>query len=412
MGRALVLNDVSVFTGKSDTLIGHQDIVIQQGRISEVVPAGHSYEGAKVVKLPGCVVTPGFIDCHMHMLLEEVSPDKNASMTMATPGGEAYPNADCAAAYMSVGNCRKMLQAGFTTVVDGGGRNFADCALREAIQKGHVIGPDYYVAGKQITANRAHFIGFSVEPCGPYGMRKAVRDLVWWGVDHIKLQLNPPIRMVGRNAEICDFTPEEISAAIDEAHNYGIPVHAHLRGAESIKRFLRAGGDYVVHGTGIDDEGIELMLKYGKTMLPTLLSPGPEPSKELIANKTSAVLDLLEQTAQRHWASAERAFRAGVKMAFSTDMGTLGNHIGENAREFENLCRIGMSPSQALRSATSEAARVVGKQSELGQVKAGFRADLTVLAGNPLADIRQTRQVLMTVKNGQIVHDGREAPAG
>jgi len=406
--NTLVLKGVSVFDGVSDLLIPNQDVVVEGGRILEVTPTGRDYENARVLELAGCTVTPGFIDCHMHMLLEEVSPDKNRSMTTTTPGGEAYPNADSAAAYMSVGNCRNMLQAGFTTVVDGGGRNFADCALREAIQKGHVIGPNYFVAGKQITANRAHFTGFSVEPYGPYGMRKAVRDLVWWGVDHIKIQLNPPIRMVGRSAEICDFTEEEVAAAIDEAHNYGIPVHAHLRGAEAIKRFLRAGGDYVVHGTGMDNEGIELILKYNKTMLPTLLSPSPEPSKELLAAKTDAVVDLLAKTAQRHWDSARRAHQAGVKMAFSTDMGTLGNHIGKNAREFSNLCRIGMTPAQALRSATSVAAEVVGLQDELGKVKAGYRADLTVLRGDPLADITQTEQVLMTLKVGQIVHDIRD----
>ena len=175
--------------------------------------------------------------------------------------------AQAAVAYLGAYNCRKMLDAGFTTVMDGGGNNFIECALKEAIQKGYIEGPDYYIAGKQITTNKAHFVGFSTEPFGPYGMRKAVRDLMYHSVDFIKLQLSPPIRMIGRNSQACDFTMEEIRAAIDEAHNYATPVHAHLRGAEAIKRFLRANGDLVVHGTGIDDEGIELMLMKEKYLL-------------------------------------------------------------------------------------------------------------------------------------------------
>lgn len=403
--ETIVLQNCVLFDGIHKELLRGKSLVIQNGEISCICNSGEPFASARVFDLEGGFVSPGFIDCHMHMLLEEVSPDKNLSMTTQSAGGELYPNADSAAAFMAVGNCRKMLRAGFTTVMDGGGRNYVDCALKEAIQKGHVEGPDYLVSGKQLTTNHAHFVGFSTEPYGPYSMRKGIRDLMWWSVDFIKMQLSPPIRIVGRNPNATDFTMEEIQAGVEEAHNYGTPVHAHLRGAQAIKNFLQAGGDVVVHGTGMDDEGIEMMLKGNHVMLPTLMSPSMYPSKEQRDAKTQAVLDLLATTAEIHWASARKAYQAGVTMAFSTDCGTLGNHIGTNALEFQNLISIGMTPLEALRAATSVAAKVAGKEGHAGQIRKGYDADLVVLNGNPLEDICETQHVRMTIRKGEIFYN-------
>ena len=402
MPDTLVFKNCVIFDGINEELIRGKALVVADGKIERICAEDETFDGCRVFDLGGAFVSPGFIDCHMHMLLEEVTVDKNRALTTFSAGGEAYPNADSAAAYLGVDNCRKMLQAGFTTVMDGGGRNFIDCALREAIQKDFVSGPNYLISGKQLTTNKAHFVGFSLEPYGPWGMRKAIRDLMWWSVDFVKMQLSPPIRMVGRNSNATDFTQEEINAAIEEAHNYGVPVHAHLRGAESIKKFLRAGGDFVVHGTGMDDECIEMMLKGNQIMLPTLLSPTPNPSPEMLAAKPKTVVDLLAKTAQTHWESAKRAYKAGVPMAFSTDCGTLGNHIGTNALEFKNLIAIGMTPVEALRAATSVAARVTGMDDKIGAIRQGYQADLTILNGNPLENIDAVFNVKMTLVKGKI----------
>lgn len=405
MTETLLLENGIIFDGVSETLLRNKTLIIRNGKIEKICERGEVYDGTRIIDLKGAFVSPGFIDCHMHLLLEEVPVDKNRALTSVSAGGELYSNADSTAAYLGVDNCRKMLKAGFTTVMDGGGRNFIDCALREAIEKGFVVGPQYLISGKQLTANKAHFIGFSMEPYGPWGMRKAIRDLMWWSVDFIKMQLSPPIRMVGRNSNATDFTLEEIKAAIDEAHNYGTPVHAHLRGAQAIKNFLKAGGDFVVHGTGMDDEGIELMLKGNHVLLPTLLSPTPTPSKEMLCNKPQAVIDLLSKTAQVHWESVRRAYQAGVTIAFSTDCGTLGNHVGTNALEFENLVKIGMRPIEALRAATSVAARVTGRADRIGRIAEGYQADLVILGKNPLEDIRGASQVNMTLVNGRIAYN-------
>ncbi len=404
----MIFKNVDVFDGANDEILKDRTIVVEDGIIRDILtPGSENVENGKIVDLKGYTLTPGFIDCHMHMLLEEVT-DKEESLATTSPGGERLDTAQAAVAYLGAYNCRRMLDAGFTTVIDGGGNNFIECALKEAINKGYIEGPDLYIAGKQLTTNKAHFVGFSMEPYGPYGMRKAVRDLMYHSVDHIKLQLSPPIRMIGRNSQACDFTPEEIEAAIDEAHNYATPVHAHLRGAEAIKRFLRADGDLVVHGTGIDEEGIELMLKKDRYMLATLLSPTPTPSKELVAAKSQGVLDLLAATAERHWASVKKAYEAGVKIAFSTDAGTLGIKVGTNALEFMNLQKIGMSSAEALKAATSVAAAAIGQDDKVGYIKTGYRANFAILNGNPLEDLTSTQRVVMTVKDGKIVKDSRE----
>ena len=406
--KRLILKNVNIFDGVSDGLLENQTMVIENGKIADIFPEGsQETENGKIIDLKGYTLTPGFIDCHMHMLLEEVT-DKEESLSTTSPGGERLDTAQAAVAYLGAYNCRRMLDAGFTTVIDGGGNSWIECALKEAINKGYLDGPDLFIAGKQLTTNKAHFVGFSMEPYGPYGMRKAIRDLMAHSVDHVKLQLSPPIRMIGRNSQACDFTVEEIEAAIDEAHNYATPVHAHLRGAEAIKRFLRADGDLVVHGTGIDEEGIELMLKKDRYMLATLLSPTPTPSKELVAAKSKSVLDLLATTAERHWASVKKAYEAGVKIAFSTDAGTLGIKVGTNALEFMNLKKIGMSNAEALRAATSVAAAAIGQDDKIGFIKKGYRANLTVLNGNPLDDLEATKAVVMTIKDGKILKDARE----
>ena len=406
MNNTMILKNVDFFDGVSSELQKGKTLSVENGKIAGIHDSLNVTDGTRVVDLSGRVLSPGFIDCHMHMLLEEVR-DKEKSLTVMTPGGEPYPNAGASTAYLGVYNCQRMLDAGFTTVMDAGGSNFIECALRESLAKKYFPGPNYHISGKQITTNSAHFIGFSVEPYGPYGMRKAIRDLVWWGVDFIKMQLSPPIRMVGRNSQVCDFTKEEVEAGIDEAHNYSLPVHAHLRGPAAIKRFLEADGDVVVHGTGIDDEGIDLMLKKGRYLFPTLLSPTPTPNAELLNAKTDSVIELLKATALRHWASVEKAYKAGVKIAFSTDAGTLGNHVGTNALEFLNLIQIGMSNVEALRAATSEAAKAIGKEKEVGRIDVGYKADMVVLGSNPLEDITATQKAILTIKDGRVVCDKR-----
>ena len=164
----------------------------------------------------------------------------------------------------------------------------------------------------------------------------------------------------------------------------------------------------VVHGTGIEEEGIELMLKKDRYLLETLLSPTPNPSEALLRAKNQATIDLLKRTAKNHWASVKKAYEAGVKLAFSTDAGTLGIRVGSNALEFLNLQAIGMSCAQALKTATTVAAKAIGHADTIGQITPGYRANFAILDGNPLEDLTATSRVVMTWKDGRIVSDKRE----
>lgn len=407
ISQLLAIRNALLFDGFSEEIVKNHTVIIEGKTIKEIVPdKGQSYDNCKIMDLSGYTVTPGFIDCHAHLLLDEV-PDKETQLSISTPGGGRYPNADASIAYLGALNARKMLHSGFTTVIDGGGVSFIDVALREAIQLGYVEGPDYYICGKQLTANPAHFVGFSVEPAGPWQMRKAIRDLLWWGVNYIKIQMSPPIRMVGRGTDRSEFTEEELVAAIDEAHSAGIQVYAHVRGADAGACFLKAGGDVVVHGTGMTDESFELMVKRGMYLLPTLSSPTPSPHKRLLDAKNSRVVALLAATAEKHWECVRRAYRSGVKMALSTDAGALGIKAGESAQEMLRMREIGMSNFEALKAATSEAAKAFRIGDEVGKLVPGYKANVVVLEDNPLERLETVLDVKAVIVGEKVIRDDR-----
>ena len=259
----LVIKNARLFNGEITELTENTAIVIKNGKIKEIIPqCTLNFESCSVIDAGGRVVTPGFIDCHLHMMLDEI-PDKNRQMNDQSAGGVLYENVDSYVAYRGAANALKDLKAGFTTVVDGGGVNYIDVALKDAIRLGYIPGPGYFISGKQLTAWPSHFRGLGIVSCGADGMRKSVREQIYYSVDQIKLEMSAPIRSVGRSLEKSAFTMEELTAATDEAHSAGLLVSAHARGAKPIKDSLNGGVDIICHGTNIDDEGIELMLKKG-----------------------------------------------------------------------------------------------------------------------------------------------------
>ena len=259
----LVLKNVNVFDGVCGELIKNAAIVIDGDVIKEIIPHCNSqFENDNVVDLEGKVVTPGFIDCHVHFMLDEI-PDKERQMNDQSAGGVLFKNADSYVAFRAVENARKTLEAGFTTVVDGGGVDYVDVAFRDALRLGYVKGPDYYISGKQITAWTSHFRGLGQETYGPWGMRRMVREQLYYGVDQIKIENSAPIRSVGRSLEKSAFTSEEMKAAVDEAHSAGLLVSVHARGARPVEVAAEAGADLICHGTGISEKGIEMILERG-----------------------------------------------------------------------------------------------------------------------------------------------------
>jgi imidazolonepropionase-like amidohydrolase len=326
-------------------------------------------------------------------------------MNDKTPGGEKLENSDAYYCFRGVYSARRMLDIGFTTIFDGGGNNLMDVAMRECIKTGLFDAPDYYISGQQITAGRGHMPGIGIEAHGEWEVRKAVRTMLWWGVGHIKMKMSAPMRMPGRNTERSEFTIPEIQAACDEAHSAGLLVGAHAQGADPIKDFIRGGGDRVIHGTNIDDEGIELILKKDQYVYATISSPARTFVKAVHDTKPPTAMELMTKQGHQHFNSAKKMYEAGVKLAFSTDTGGMGIFPGQNFNEMLYMKEIGMSNLEILRSATSEAAKAVQVDKTVGSVKPGLKANLIVLEKSPLEDMEQAKDVRMVIKAGKVVRN-------
>jgi imidazolonepropionase-like amidohydrolase len=401
----LVLKNALIFDGVSEVLKKNCSVLLEGDKIQEVIERDKSvYENCDTIDIGERVLMPGLIDCHMHFLQCEV-PEPHIRMNDKTPGGEKLETSDAYVCFRGVYSARRMLDIGFTTIFDGGGNNFMDVALRECIKTGLFDAPDYYISGQQLTAGRGHMPGIGYEAHGEWGMRKAVRTMLWWGVDHIKIKMSAPMRMPGRNTERSEFTVAEIQAACDEAHSAGLLVGAHARGAQPIKDFLKGGGDRVIHGTGIDDEGIEMILKRNQYVYPTISSPARAFPQAVIDAKPASAIELMKKQGQQHFNSIKKMYDAGVKLAFSTDTGGMGIWPGQNFKEMLYMKEIGMSNLEILRAATSEAAKAVQVDQNVGFVKAGMRANLIVVEKNPLEDLEQVKDVRMVIKAGKVVRN-------
>jgi imidazolonepropionase-like amidohydrolase len=351
------------------------DVVLEGQRIVSVGAAGGE---AEVIELQGRTLMPGLIDCHVHLTFSGEPQEVERAATVPVPD----------LAWTAAANARATLEAGVTTVRDVGARAAVAIRLREAIAAGRVPGPRMRAAGTIICMTGGHGWLIGREADGPDDVRRAVREQLKAGADCIKFTATGGGMTPGVDPRASSFTEAELAAGVDEAHKAFRRAIAHAQGNAGIKTAVRAGIDSVEHGVYLDDEVIEEMRRRGTYLVPTLVAPAmiarhgtSAGIPEYVVTKASAVLDV-------HRESFRKAVRAGVRIAMGTDAGTPFNRHGANAQELVLMVEGGLSPADTIVAATRSAAELLDLLDVTGTVEPGKAADLLIVDGDPLADIR------------------------
>lgn len=381
-----------------------QQSILVRGERIEGIQAGYvTPDGATVIDLSDDYVMPGFIDSHVH-LQSELGPGRRFNTFTESPSDLAFAGAD---------NARTTLMAGFTTVQDVGGNFEAALALRDAVDAGFVPGPRMRVAGTAVTPTGGHadVNGFALDvlhqftsptACnGPAQCREAVRTLIRGGADVIKITATGGVLSDTAAGVERQFFDDELESIVEAAHMMGRQVTAHAHGVTGINAFLEAGGDSIEHGTYLDTDSIRLMRRNGAYLVPTVLAGVTvaelaETADFMTDNQRAKSRAVGPQMLEM----ARRAHDGGVTIAFGTDSGV--SQHGDNAREFELLVEAGLTPMEAIETATIHASRHVRMDSDIGTIETGKYADIVAVDGNPLENISELRDVDFVMKNGTV----------
>ncbi len=390
----------------NDNVIKNASIIVEGNLIKGIENGFITPEkGDEVINLKEATLMPGLMDMHVHITSEQSPQSYTKSFT--------YNEADYA--LQGVGYAEKTLLSGFTTVRNLGDRYNETVALRNAINRGTVTGPRIYTAAKSLATTGGHADptnGRNFDLMGDPGpregvvngvaeARKAVRQRYKDGADLIKITATGGVLSLAKSGQNPQFMTDELDAIVQTATDYGMTVAVHAHGKEGMERAIRAGVSSIEHGTYMDDETMHLMKQNGTYYVPTIAAgkwvgekakiDGFFPS--IVRPKAAKIGPIIQNT-------FSLAYKAGVNIAFGTDSGVSAH--GDNGKEFGFMVEAGMTPIDAIRSATYHGAKLLKVEDTLGTVEPGKFADLVAVAGNPLKDINTMTSVVFVMKDGKI----------
>ena len=395
-----------LFNSNEGKMLDNMTIIVSTNKIKDIKKGYELPENdnSVIIDLKDSTVMPGFIDLHVH-IESEYNPEKYLNEFTAE---------ESEIAFSSLKYAKRTLMAGFTTVRDLGGSG-VNISLRNAINKGEVIGPRIFTAGKAIGTTGGHADptnGWKKSIAGDPGpqdgvingvddARKAVRERYKNGADVIKITATGGVMSIAKNGQNPQFTIEEIKAICETANDYDMIVAAHAHGDEGIQRAVIGGVHTIEHGTLLSDESMKLMKQYGTYYVPTITA-GKEVAAnakipgyydELVVPKALAIGPKIQST-------TERAYKAGVNIAFGSDAGVFPH--GKNAKEFIYMNQAGIPIIECLQAATIVNAKILSMETEIGQIKKDFFADIVATKTNPEDDISTLENVTFVMKKGVI----------
>jgi len=373
-------------------------IIIVRGEKIEQVSAANIPDGATVIDLSNYTVLPGLIDCHTHILLQ---PEDERGAPPIITKSQSFRTVQGVAA------ARKDLEAGFTTMrdLDSEGAGFADVAIRDGINKGIISGPRMLVSTLAITITGGHMNNTGLNPDiqipepsalvdSRDGMIAEVRRQIKYGADWIKLYATGTLRHIdpGTMEPVSQVSLEDVKAVVEEAKRWHRDVAAHAYGGDGAKNAINGGVRSLEHGMLLDDEGLQLMLDKGTFWCPTLSVYIPETKED--------DTEMRRKIVAHHKEVFQKAMKMGIKITFGTDVGAFEH--GTSEREFERMVEYGMTPLNAIRSATIRGSQLLRMEKQIGTIEPGKFADIIAVKGNPLEDISVLKNVVFVMKAGKV----------
>src|SRR5438309_5832724 len=392
----------SLLDGKSDQLRKNVLVVIEGDKISRIGPAANT-SGTDVIHLASHTCMPGLIDTHTHVLLQ-------GDITAADYDEQLLKQSPESRTILATVNARRALEYGFTTIrdVETEGAGYADVDVKKAINTGVIPGPRMQVATRAMDVTGAYpLLGYAPNVSVPHGVqvvdgadaaRTAVREQISHGADWIKVYSDRSyrVREDGVLDDIPTFTLEELKSIVDEAHRERHKVASHAMALYGVHNSIEAGVDSIEHGNYIADEDLKMMASRGIFYVPTIYV-----GEYVAQGRAAEVEQVWVKMIQVQEDTLRQAMKAGVKIAFGTDAGGFAWTVNP-AKEFAYMVKWGMTPAQALRSATTSAAELLGWSDQVGSIEAGKFADIVAVPGDPLADVSQLEKVDFVMKGGKI----------